>query len=461
MLRLLLASLLLAGCSVDPRVDDKPCPCAPGFVCVADRCVEGDAVDAGDALDGGRVVDSGDVDMVDAGPPAPGTVQLDFASGTHDATVVDGEGGLTLGSNRPSGTWRSEVIDRVDAPALRELRWIPDAPYAKPMPRDRSAESGYAMDAVSMSENVVLYDFADAVLTAGRMVMDKSGRGNSGVVVASVPVVQVAAPVGFGVAFQLDSYLLSPFDRTTDLQLGTSDFTWTAWVRTTQPSEDMTNNNRVFFGTEEDVSRNPHIWFGLSNTCNGADPGAYMGGHLRSAAGDDGDGYCGTSVVNDGEWHLVTLTKRGHADAIVTVFVDGELESATPHPFNGPIAFSETEAMHYGSFVDGSFATIVDMSQIAIFRRALGPMEVRALHRRSALRVAVRLRECVAVDCSDDPPFVGPDGTPATAYRDPADNLAPPVLHEVVLRGDYLQVEVRLETDLPDTPRITGLTLAP
>jgi len=59
------AALLWTGCTIDDvDLSDKPCPCAGGYQCVADRCVpEGASVDAGDAdggaTDGGPTTDAG------------------------------------------------------------------------------------------------------------------------------------------------------------------------------------------------------------------------------------------------------------------------------------------------------------------------------------------------------------------------------------------------------------------
>lgn len=448
--------MLAMGCSVDPQIDDLPCPCADGFTCVAGRCVEGaPGEDAGPGDAGDPATDAGPGE--DAGAPATQIV-IDFSEGDHSDTEPGADGSLMLDGSS-DGVYRSAVLE-VTATSPNRIAWTPDAPYSKPLPRGRAEESGYAAGGFSMSENVVLYDFPDMLASAGEAVPDLSGRGNDGVIVGTVPAAPVDALVGYGYAFTDVNWLETSLDSTDDLQMGASDWTWMTWTRTTQSSEGMVFENRTFFGMEEQGTRDPHIWFGTSHSCNGGEPGATAGGTLRSSAGTDSDSYCGASVVNDGEWHLVTMTKRGHPDATITVFVDGAPESSTPMRFDGPFVFSEGAAMSYGDF-PGSFMTTADFAQITIFRRALESREVADAHRRAALRVEVRLRACGDAACSADPPFVGPDGTADTAFRDPATSLSPPVEHDIEL-GDapYFQVEVRLESDRDgETPRISDMSL--
>lgn len=405
-----------------------------------------DAAAAGDAR-----VDAGD----DAGASA-GDVTVDFSIGEHAGTRVAADGALELAG--AAGTYRTEVI-ALSAPVPRRLGWTPDGPYAKRFPRDRAAESGYRDDALSMRENVVLYDFPSTASMAGVAVPDLSGRGNLGQVVGSVPAVPVDAPVGSGYGFIDTNWLETPFVNA-DLQLGASDWTWMTWMRTTQSSEGMVLENRTLFGMEEVGSHDPHIWFGPSHPCNGTAPGAALGGTLRSSAGTDEMSYCGTSVVNDGVWHLVAMTKHGHPTATITVYVDGAPETETMTTFDGPFVFSADAAMGYADF-PGSFVTTVDLAHVTIFRRALEALEVLAAHRRGALRVAIQLRACADATCSDDPPFVGPDGTPETVFDDPVDNLSPPVAHDVDLTGAaFVQLEVRMESDRSfESPRIRDLTL--
>lgn len=440
------------------RCDDSEC--AKGAYCHQDVCIDATCNDDSGCLGGRKCFNS------KCGFRAPETFVVNFNDGEHTGTMSGPEATLQLAMNKTRGTYRSIVFRRGATP-LTELNWVPEAPYSKPLPHMRRSESGYARDAVSMDENVVLYDFEEAPTTDNRRIGDWSGRGNVGNIVGTLPAV-VPAPVGFGYAFGSNnadhSYLRTSLSSSSDLQLEISDYTWQAWVRTNQPSETTTatHNNRVFFGMEESGSHNPHIWFGLSRPCNGDAPGAAMGGTFRSSAGTDSASYCGTSAVNDGKWHMVTMAKSGHALATVAVYVDGEHEQDNQVNFAGPIEFTQTEQMHYGAFVDGTYPSTVDMSQIQIYRRALSPNDIRAMYRRSALRLSIQMRQCGMSDCSDALPFVGPDQSSNTSFRDQVDNLSPPVSHPVNVTGDYVQLQVTLESDTPgETPVLRSLTLNP
>jgi len=107
------ATLLLACVVPDGILEDRPCPCADGFRCVADRCVRGDDLDAS--------VDAGGLD---AGPPT-------------DAPAVDAprDGGPDAGAD--GGTpfsrrcWREPTGCDWSVPGAR---FVPRAATLSPVP---------------------------------------------------------------------------------------------------------------------------------------------------------------------------------------------------------------------------------------------------------------------------------------------------------------------------------------
>lgn len=104
----------------------------------------------------------------------------DFAAGTMDAVAYEA-GRLRLAAAGQPGTFTSRTFDAgVDAQWL-ELRWQPDAPYAKPLLDEQALEQEYETGAVDMAANVLLHHFEQpSPLSPGTAVIDFSGRGNDG-----------------------------------------------------------------------------------------------------------------------------------------------------------------------------------------------------------------------------------------------------------------------------------------
>ena len=358
-------------------------------------------VDTGDDDD-----DDDDDDETDGGPTLSFTddeLDGEFGEGTFEGTAW---AGAVILDGTESGTFTSRVFDAGEVVTWTFLSWQPDAPYGRPLPDNEMPDAGYANHAVDMADNVLLLHLDDA-----DAFVDTSGHGND-------PELHSGPGSGSGVfgGAMVDtqaSWLGIPINDGSDFQFDTDDFTWSLWVNTTDDCNGVdVGNNQVYIGTEDEGPERTHIWFGCvrpqSSSCDGNINGGRAGGTFRSFhTNEDGTGYCGTTVITDGQWHHMAVVKQGHPNAVVRLYVDGQLEDERDAPFDEPLSFVDNPDLTIGAFVNGSFPASGSFDEVAIWRRALDDDELRALWLRGMRRLGLEVRTCDQSDCSDDPPFFG------------------------------------------------------
>ena len=437
----------LAACTVSPKLDGIGHLCSDGMTCPEGQtCI--DFVCTADP--------SGTLEFVDDGAD-------DFDEGVSTDLEWTGDR-LTLMPNATGGQFVSRVFDGASSDATwTQLAWQPVARYGLPLPSQRSMESGYAEGNADMSENILLLQFDGSTsYPNGGVVTDRSGRGNNALVFGSSPLATEDGITGTALVDTFDSRLEVPAVGIADLQFGEDDFTWALWVKTNSSCVGPASNaNQAYIGIEDDNDTQPksHLWLGCfraeSTACPNAAPNGSAGGTLCSSqlvGTRDCAGYCGTSDLTDNEWHHLVLRKSGHSLAMLTMLVDGFIEAQVPAEFVSPIAFDSYDlGIGHFSVIEnaaGNSDASGTLDELAIWRRALSDAEVSEIHRRGAATMSFRVRVCALADCSDAPPFVGPDGSSATSFADvgSSDGHASFELDGVVARGRYLQYQVQFDT---------------
>ncbi len=381
------------------------------------------------------------------------------------------EGRVRIIDGDPGGTFVSRVFDAGAGVEWQTLSWQPDGPYAKPLPDERQAESGY-VDGIDMAGNILLMHFDEpGVLGPGTLISDGSGRGNDGSIL-SEGADSEGIPGLFGLALDdnPEAYVSIPAGLP-DFDFGTEPFTWAMWFRY---GHDCPTNN-VFMGIEDIVGGGdgaPHLWMGCTisawDECPSDVEEPRPAGVLRSEQGNDAEGvfYCGPGGLNDDTWHHMAIVKNGHASATVDLFVDGRIVQSVVGTFASPIDMDT----HEGDFGLGGFSGSTYPSQgvfddAAIWTRALGEDEVRAIYRRGALSLQVEVRVCEMDGCADEPAFVGgPNLESGVAFTDPAQALSPgsEVSIAGLPAGRYAQYRLTFATDAPDlvSPALASVTMA-
>jgi hypothetical protein len=360
---------------------------------------------------------------------------------------------------KAAGIFVSRPFDTGSPDAVwQTLAWIPRAPTGKPLPDNRGSDEGYAADAVDMTGSILLLHLdGDGAPGQGTKVVDRSGKAHDGLIVlAGQNVSHVPGVFGSGLDIERDAYVSVDGTR---FDFGTGDFTYAIWVRMYDCAQ--SNDNRIAMGGGGAGDR-PHMWIGARcpETCADKD-GAFMNFLDDTRVGPTLSPCTGTSL-EDGGWHHLAGVKQGHAPAEVRLYVDGRKVDIAEFDFGAASHTYTGGEIRLGGFNLGGtqYNTRITVDEAAIWKRALASDEIAALYRRGALGLELQVRVCPDGTC-DGEPFVGPDGTAATAFTE-ADLVGPAGsqtgnLRGLGLVGPVAQYRARFSTSDPEQSPALGL----
>lgn len=375
--------------------------------------------------------------------------EADFSAGQWDGVVWKG-GGVQL-DGVPSGGLSSRVFDAGAPVTWSTIAWSPRGPYGKPLPDDGHSEVGYPEGNVQMDANVLLLHLdGEGTAGAGSVLLDTSGHGNDFVLETRSPVPWVSGRIGAALADGVGSYAHNGV-WVDDFEFGEGDFSWAMWVSSESPCDGPSfTDNQVYLGIEGSSDPVSHLWLGCRHPTSDACPeGAGVGGRpggTYETGGSAGPRLCGASELIDSRWHHLAVTKAGHADAQVILYLDGQVEDEQAHSFAFPVSFPVGTELALGAFTNGDYPAAATLDEVAIWRRALSANEVRGLVRRGSLQLSLQVRACADPRCASGEPFVGPSGVD-TWFVDPAVALGPGTVLSLPagLVGRYFQYRVALE----------------
>ncbi|MEM9454578.1 MAG: LamG domain-containing protein [Myxococcota bacterium] len=390
--------------------------------------------------------------------------EQDFAAGQLTGLVWT-NGGIQL-TGDAQGVLVSRVFDAGESVVWHTVRWIPQAPYGKPLPGGGQSEQGYAEGNIDMSANLLLLPL-DGQGTAGpfELLEDASGLGHDLLLETEAGVPWVIGPFGTALADDMASYAHNGAWKDA-FSFGEDDFTWSMWVRSDAPcdGEDV-SNNQVYLGIEGQGSDRSHLWLGCryptSSQCTGDGGLGRIGGTYSANHGATGPRLCGSSELVDEQWHHVAVTKSGHVQAEAAVYFDGFAEDMESFAYADPIDFPSGTELALGAFSGGTFPAAGTFDEVAIWRRALAPAEIYSLYQRGVLRLRIQVRACDDPQCVGGE-FVGPDGTSQTVYEDVAHALGPgkPLPLPESLVGRYFQYRAELEGASMSSPVLELVAVA-
>jgi hypothetical protein len=349
-------------------------------------------------------------DTFDLGDYGGGTAQLSW-----DGLQVEFAGSPPYDAGR-FGLFVSASFDTGDKNAVWEtLSWIPNAPLSRPLPELGASDSGYAEGEVDMTDNILLLHLDESALGQDALVLDKSGKDHDGRIVLDGELAS-SAEGEFNDALDLDRDAWVSLDGNY-FDFGTSDFTYSIWVKMRPCSE--SNDNKIAMGGAGTGDR-PHMWIGTlcPDTCPGGD-GAFMN-FLDDSRDGPSLNVCSGVNLGDGNWHHLVGVKRGHTApaALVHLYVDGREVDADSHDFGANTFTYNGGEIRLGSFnlSDPQYHTSIVVDEAAIWKRALSDAEVTNLYRRGAGSIGFQVRVC-AETCGTEE-FIGPDGTSATYFTE-------------------------------------------
>ena len=380
----------------------------------------------------------------------------DFEAGTLGGAMFDD--GLRLSPGEESAWFLSRVFDAGSDTAMwTKLSWAPRAPYSKGLPDGGVSEADYVEGNANMEENVLLLhlDAESDLLAPGTPLPDTSPAMHDVVVQGTASAARAGDPkIGNSVSLNLDAYVRVAPDAAGSLQFGTSEFTWLAWFRTGTPcfqEDGSVNANRVFMGIEDPAGGSTsHTWLGCfnpaSSRCGNAIGDGFLGGTVADARGGGLGSFCSQQPVVSSGWRHAALVKRGHANATLEVWLDGALVQSVPEAYEDEISFPQNTPFTLGR-LGNEFSSVVDLDEVAIFRRALSAEEVGEVYRRGSLQLSVLTRVCETADCSDVP-WSGAGGSESEGWTDVSPE-AGQTLELSSTVGRFFQYSVRL-TGLPE-----------
>ncbi len=329
-------------------------------------------------------------------------------SGDVDAVVLELE--------QNSGRITSRVFTTGGPLAhLTDLEWDPAGPYGVGLfdPEvDEIVE--YELGGCNIDGLELLLRFDDeGDLAPNDPVPDASVDGNDGTV-RGATLIRTRGVFKNGLTNGGDGYIEHP---TAPLAPGTTEFTWTAWYR----NDDCGFGETIISFDAPDTADldTESVWLacGVEGFC---DMGGADGAQLQAAAfyiSDSGErlgptACSGKATIDDSIWHHVALRLRhtGGGSALQT-YVDGEptgAEGLWGNQFDYAQGPQQTFATLGNAEIAHSGAG--DFDEVTVWDRPLEPNEIKDLYSRGASDVVLRVRACMQEDCSDEPPFVAPDG---------------------------------------------------
>lgn len=195
--------------------------------------------------------------------------------------------------------------------------------------------------------------------------------------------------------------------------------------------------------------------------------------------------------INDGEWHHVAVTWDNTAQEI-KVYKDGSVPQTLsmssiytltlPHDdqrFPARVALGNRLEYNYSyahecfdyyciSYLTGIVETGQHpyrgaMDELAVFKRALSPEEIRAAYLRGTGRMLFQVRTCTTTACNGaDEYFVGPGGERHTYFTDEPDYTTPLWSLGDLTAKPYLQYRTYMEGYNPnDTPELITVEVKP
>lgn len=332
----------------------------------------------------------------------------------------------STGLSNGIGTYESEVIDAGTSVAWSDIVWTSTRPTYKELPNNLGAENFYSAGNVDMAGNLLTMHFNELAST----IVDSSGVTGSGTYNGAL----TGQSGRFNTALGFDG-VDDHVDFGQDLSSiigGTGSVAF--WMNTTQVGSDTAWEAPGITGSESSGDGNDVFW-GYINAA----------GHIAIQAGDVA-GTQSTTIINDGQWHHVVLT-RDYITGVVEVYVDGSLENSTVSDTGLKTQyFNSIGRIYDSSGTHGWYQGLLD--EVSFWSDVMTPTQAYDHYRRGANRLKFQVRSCDDAVCSGET-FIGPDGTSATYYTEELNSTVhlPALTLAHVSDNQYLQWRVEFETD--------------
>ncbi len=361
----------------------------------------------------------------------------EFNAGVHSNTQWNVNGWVDLtpaGKTAGLGQYTSSVKDARSSTTWTNFGWAPKSPYQKELPNNGGTDSGYDSGNLNMNGNVLLMHLNESSGT----LLDSSGQSNNGANQGAT----YGAGGRYNTAIQFNgstNYIDIP--NSTSLN-PTSEITLEAWVKwNIVPSSGN--------GWAQIIDKNSDNGYQIQHSSNNS---AFEFALQTTSARTYIIG--GTSPVQ-GVWYHVVGVYNG---STIRIFVNGNLDGT--NNLSGTIV-PNTSNVNIGRRTSGDryFNGVID--EVAIYNRALSPIEIQERYLRGALRLNIQVRSCNNPSCTGAT-FIGPDGTAGTYYSELNNTSAalPELTLTNVPNNRYFQYRMYLQTDNSSySPEIKSVTV--
>ena len=299
-----------------------------------------------------------------------------------------------------AGTFTSRVINYGSSDVWASLNWLTTLPFGKGLPDGGASESstdyssltgstGSTSDNDLMSGIVGLWHLDE---TSGTTFKDSSGNGNDGTLTGGVTP-GVFGNLGNAARFDGSSGYISASDAA--LPAGSSTRTISFWAKPT--IVDGNYHIVIEYGTMV-ANQLVGIGYDSSNRWYISQDGM----SLEAGAATSGVWQHVVAIFDGGTWSLYVNGTWASSGAMPTSTVLSALH------------FAYQPGYYYGGSLD----------EVAIWSRVLRADEILELYRRGNNRIKFQTRTCVASDCSDNPTWLGPDGSNQSYFSELQNNSA-------------------------------------
>ena len=356
--------------------------------------------------------------------------ESEFNEGSYTNTEWDGTNSWTeltsAGLTAGTGQYTSEIFDVGLLASWIDLTWISNYPTFKELPNNLGEEVDYGDGNVDMSTNTFLVHLNEASGT----IDNGSGVTNDGAYNGALwgQAGRFNTSLGFD---GVDDFVDFGQDLSTIIG-GTGSVAF--WMNTTQTGSDTPWTAPGITGSEQAATGNDVFWGYITST-----------GRIAIQAGNTA-GAQSTTVINDGQWHHVTLT-RNHVSGVVQVFVDGALEgTATSETGIKAQYFNSIGRIYDSSGSHGWYQGRLD--EVSFWSDIMDPTVVYDQYRRGANRLKFQMRSCNDGACSGEI-FSGPGGSTTTYYTEEQNSTLTYPISSIsnLTDNQYVQYHVDFESD--------------
>ncbi len=332
------------------------------------------------------------------------------------------------------GYFDSRTMEDTIRNGWRSITWKPNVPCNKELPDEKATETGYDNNS-DMRSNVLLMHLNDP---ENLMVFRDSsgGENDADCRIGSCPRANVQGKFNTAVYFE-DGQRISvpPAPSLADITVGT----WSMWVRYASDNSEIQLNKGQF---------SIHLPARSPIAVRSSTP---LGKAVWTAE-------MPTTVMVD-QWFHVAVVRTGYLTEDVKIYINGT--QALPTLYTHTLASLPVEYSDANRTLDFA-GYYVDLDEVAIFNQALESARIAYLYHRGTMQIQFQVRACATENCSDNPPFVGPENKPDTYYSELNNTWSPfPAFPLKNLAKPYLQYRTYMGSNTNDSPQVISVSVSP